>query len=118
MAMGIPGSKKWLVPVTRPPTRAETDAWLEEETGHRTPQHQHSCKHGATPDKAGQGSGFAMDANTGKLIPVGTDLSQVGMRSMCHKLAICRTFHIQKRMIAIRHALLSWESVLKPIQVQ
>ncbi|KAK9818869.1 hypothetical protein WJX74_003598 [Apatococcus lobatus] len=68
--------RKWYVPAARPPTQAETDAWLEEESGHARPQQQDSRRHGVSPKSARQGSGFAMDANTGKLIPVGADLSQ------------------------------------------
>ena len=66
-----------MTPVMRPPSRAETDAWLEEEGGMLNPQAPQIQEQAGKSEKAGQGSGFAMDANTGKLIPVGADFSQV-----------------------------------------
>ena len=59
--------------MSQPPSPAEIDAWLDNERALKRPP--------ATA-KAGQGSGFAMDANTGKLIPVGADLSQVCFAAM------------------------------------
>jgi hypothetical protein len=50
-----------LVPVQRPPTRAETDAWLAAEGATRGPR-----SGVAAP------GGFVMDPNTGQLMPIGT----------------------------------------------
>ena len=64
-----------LVPVRPPPKPAEIAAWLLDEEqqlqSHREAQVREA--------KAASGSGFVMDANTGKLVPlVGGADSQVG----------------------------------------
>ena len=66
-----------MTPVMRPPSRFETDAWLEEEEGLQGLRAPQIRQQAGGSEKAGQGSGFAMDANTGKLIPVSADVSQV-----------------------------------------
>ncbi len=65
------------MPAIRPPSQAEIGAWLEEERLLLDPVDHKMRKQAAASEAAGQGSGFAMDANTGKLIPVGADASQV-----------------------------------------
>ena len=64
-----------LVPVRPPPKPQEVAAWLLDEEQQQQSQREAQVREA----KAASGSGFVMDANTGKLVPlVGGADSQVG----------------------------------------
>ena len=68
-----------LVPVRPPPKPQEIAAWLLDEEQQQQSQREAQVREA----KAASGSGFVMDANTGKLVPlVGGADSQVGWLAM------------------------------------
>ena len=53
--------------VLRPPTRADTDAWLRSEARGQLHREEQASAAEASSKQA-EGSGFVMDPNTGKLV--------------------------------------------------
>ncbi|KAK9800905.1 hypothetical protein WJX73_009136 [Symbiochloris irregularis] len=64
----VSSSRRWMVPVMRPPSRAITDAWLKAEAGGQLRRQEESSAAEAS-SKDAEGSGFVMNPNTGQLMP-------------------------------------------------
>lgn len=92
MSLQVPGQgvrrRVMMTPALKPPSRAETDAWLAHERAGQAPLGKTDAQ-----SSEAEGSGFVMDPNTGKLVRASLSDTYAGSMPNCCPLLSSQTGH-------------------------